>query len=145
MARTSMLARMVALVGDAAIAWRRMQGPMPEQAVGTTPAIPAGKSQGRIPTLKMPTARGWGQGRRPVAAPGLKVNAFASGLKHPRWIYVLPNGDVTVAEALFMPAPSKSLFNLAMVSTMKRAAAIGESPNRITLLRDADKDGAAEI
>jgi glucose/arabinose dehydrogenase len=144
MAQTSMLARMVALVGDAATAWRRMQGPMPEQAVGTTPTIPAGKPQGRIPTLKMPTARGWGQGQRPVAAPGLKVNAFASGLKHPRWIYVLPNGDVTVAEALFMPGPRRSVFDHAMVATMKRAAAIGPSPNRITLLRDADRDGIAE-
>src|SRR6187401_2050573 len=113
MAQTSMLARLVALVGDAAIAWRRMQGPMPEQAVGTTP------------TLKMPTARGWAQGQMPVAAPGLKVNAFASGLKHPRWISVLPNGDVTVAEALFMPGPRRSVFDHAMVATMKRAAAIG--------------------
>ena len=59
MAQPSMLARMVALVGDMAIAWRRMQGPMPKQAVGTTPTIPAAKPQGRIPTLKMPTARGW--------------------------------------------------------------------------------------
>jgi glucose/arabinose dehydrogenase len=58
---------------------------------------------------------------------------------------VLPNGDVTVAEALFMPAPPKSLFSHAMVSTMRRAAAIGVSPNRITLLRDADNDGVAEI
>src|SRR4249919_757765 len=131
MAQTSMLARMVALVGDAAIAWRRMQGPMPEQAVGTTPTIPAGIPQGRIPTLKMPTARGWGQGQRPVPAPGLKVNAFASGLKHPRWICVLPNGDVTVAEALFMPGPRRTVFDYAMVSTMKRAAAVGVSPNRI--------------
>jgi len=145
MAQTSMLARLVALVGDAAIAWRRMQGPMPEQAVGTTPAIPAGRPQGPIPTLKMPTARGWAQGQMPVAAPGLKVNAFASGLKHPRWICVLPNGDVTVAEALFMPGPRRSVFDHAMVATMKRAAAIGPSPNRITLLRDADRDGIAEI
>ena len=93
----------------------------------------------------MPTARGWAQGQMPVAAPGLKVNAFASGLKHPRWICVLPNGDVTVAEALFMPGPRRSVFDHAMVATMKRAAAIGPSPNRITLLRDADRDGIAEI
>src|SRR5256885_8790337 len=144
MAQTSMLARMVALMGDAAIAWRRMKGPMPEQAVGTAPTIPAGKPQGRIPTLKMPTARGWGQGQAPVAAPGLKVNAFASGLKHPRWICVLPNGDVTVAEALFLPGAIRSVFDYAMVSTMRRAAAVGVSPNRITLLRDADGDGVAE-
>jgi glucose/arabinose dehydrogenase len=93
----------------------------------------------------MPTARGWSPGQKPQAAVGLQVNAFATGLKHPRWIYVLPNGDVTVAEALFMPAPPRSLFSHAMVSTMRRAAAIGVSPNRITLLRDADRDGVAEI
>ena len=144
MAQTSMLAHIVAVLGDAAIAWRRLQGSVPEQAVGSAPTIPAAKSQGRLPTLKMPTARGWRQGQTPVAAPGLKVNAFASGLKHPRWIYVLPNGDVTVAEALFTPGPPRSVFDHAVVATMKRAAAIGPSPNRITLLRDADRDGIAE-
>ena len=145
MSQSSVFARMVALVGEAAIAWRRLQGSVSQQAVGAAPAIPAAKAQGAIPTLKMPTARGWSPGHRPTAAAGLRVNAFAAGLKHPRWIHVLPNGDVTVAEALFMPAPSKSLFHLAMVATMRRAAAIGASPNRITLLRDADGDGVAEI
>jgi len=145
MSQSSVFARMVALVGEAAIAWRRLQGSVSQQAVGAAPAIPAAKAQGAIPTLKMPTARGWSPGHRPTAAAGLRVNAFAAGLKHPRWIHVLPNGDVTVAEALFMPAPSKSLFHLAMVATMRRAAAIGASPNRITLLRDADRDGVAEI
>jgi glucose/arabinose dehydrogenase len=138
-------AQVVAKIGDAAILWRRRQGTVSRQAVGATPVIPAARPQGAIPTLKMPTARGWAPGHAPVAAAGLKVNAFAAGLKHPRWIHVLPGGDVTVAESLFMPAPPKSLFSLAMVSTLKRAAAIGESPNRITLLRDADRDGVAEI
>jgi glucose/arabinose dehydrogenase len=92
----------------------------------------------------MPTARGWTQGQTPVAASGLKVNAFAAGLKHPRWIHVLPNGDVTVAEALFLPGAIKSVFDYAMVSTMRRAAAVGISPNRVMLLRDADGDGVAE-
>src|SRR4030095_9759742 len=108
------------------------------------PASPAPSPQGSIPTLKMPTARGWDPGQTPVAAPGLKVNAFATGLKHPRWIHVLPHGAVTVAEALFLPAPIRSVFDYAMVSTMKRAAAVGVSPNRIMLLRDADGDGVAE-
>ena len=58
-----------------------------------------------FPTLKMPTARGWRKGEMPVAAAGLKVNAFATGLKHPRWIQVMPDGDVLVAEALFEPTP----------------------------------------
>jgi glucose/arabinose dehydrogenase len=92
----------------------------------------------------MPTAKGWTAGQTPVAAPGLQVNAFAAGLKHPRWIHVLPNGDVLTAEALSTPGGIKSVFDYAMFSTMKRAAAVGESPNRITLLRDADGDGVAE-
>jgi len=144
MSVSSVFAQMVAMVGDAAIAWRRMQGSPREQAVGATPTIPAAKPQGSIPTLKMPTARGWAPGHTPVAAPGLKVNAFAAGLKHPRWINVLPNGDVTVAEALFLPGAVRSIFDYAMVSTMKRAAAVGVSPNRIILLRDANRDGVAE-
>lgn len=145
MGLSDMFARIVALIGAAAILWRRLQGSVREPAVGSNPVIPAARPQGSIPTLKMPTAKGWAPGQTPIAAPGLKVNAFATGLKHPRWMHVLPNGDVTVAEALFLPGGIKSVFDYAMVSTMKRAAAVGVSPNRIKLLRDADGDGVAEI
>jgi glucose/arabinose dehydrogenase len=79
-----------------------------------------------------------------VPAAGLKVNAFATGLKHPRWMHVLPNGDVLVAEALTVAGPVNTAFDYAMLATMERAAAVGVSPNRITLLRDADGDGVAE-
>src|SRR3984957_16126839 len=113
---------------------------------GSTPAIPGAKPQGSIPTLKMPTARGWSKGQTPVAAPGLKVNAFATGLKHPRWIHVLPSGDVLVAESSNVPrGVMRNIFDYAKVSTMKRAGAVGTSANRITLLRDEDGDGVAEI
>jgi glucose/arabinose dehydrogenase len=122
-----------------------MAGAVHEPAWGHAPAIPAAKPQGKIPTLKMPTARGWADGQTPIAAPGLKVNAFASGLDHPRWINVLPNGDVLVAEATNVPKPPRSIFDYAMVSTMKRAGAVGVSANRITRYRDADGDGVAEI
>src|SRR5438046_4017129 len=144
MSLSHIFARIVALIGAAAVLWRRLQGVAHEPAWCSAPVVPVAKPQGSIPTLKMPTARGWTDGQMPVAARGLKVNAFATGLKHPRWINVLPNGDVTVAEALFLPAPIKSVFDYAMVSTMRRAAAVGVSPNRITLLRDADGDGVAE-
>ncbi len=144
MSNSSLLAEVVAKVGQAVILWRRLQGPAPAQAVGGTPTIPVARPQGSLPTLKMPTAQGWASGQLPSAAPGLRVNAFATGLKHPRWLHVLPNGDVAVAEALFEPGPVKTLFGHAMVSTMRRAAAVGPSPNRITLLRDADGDGVAE-
>jgi len=93
----------------------------------------------------MPSARGWSDGQKPVAAPGLKVNAFATGLKHPRWINVLPNGDVLIAEANQIAGPIRSVFSYAMQATMRRASALGESANRITLLRDADGDGVAEV
>jgi glucose/arabinose dehydrogenase len=144
MSMSGIFARVVALIGAGAILWRRRLGATPAQAFGAAPAIPAAKPQGAVPTLKMPTGRGWSKGQVPVAAPGLKVNAFATGLRHPRWIHVLPNGDVTVAEALLLPRNAKSLFDYAMVSTLKRAAAMGSSPNRIILLRDADRDGVAE-
>ena len=144
MSLSGIFGRIVALIGTMAILLRRLGGSPREPALGSAPAIPAARPQGSIPTLKMPTARGWAPGHTPVAAPGLKVNAFAAGLKHPRWIHVLPNGDVLVAEALTLAGPVKTVFDYAMYSTMKRAAAVGVSPNRITLLRDADRDGVAE-
>jgi glucose/arabinose dehydrogenase len=145
MSFSGILARIVALVGGAALVWRRMQGAEPAPAWGSAPAIPTAKPQGAIPTLKMPTARGWAEGQRPEAAPGLKVNAFAKGLKHPRWIYVLPNGDVLIAESKTIPGPVRSLFGYAIQATMRRAGALGVSANRITLLRDRDGDGVAEM
>ena len=144
MALIDVFARAVALVGAGAVQWRRLQGSVSTQAVGATPEIPVGKPQGRIPTLKMPTAQGWAAGQLPTAAKGLKANAFATGLKHPRWIQVLPNGDVTIAEAMQPGGQPRTLFDHAVHATMRRAAAIGDSPNRITLLRDADGDGVAE-
>ena len=141
---SGIFARLVALIGAAALLWRRLQGAAPEPAWGSAPQVPAAKPQGALPTLKMPTARGWRDGEKPVAAPGLKVNAFATGLKHPRWINVLPNGDVLVAESNQVAGPTRTLFGYAMQATMRRAAALGESANRITLLRDADGDGIAE-
>ena len=144
MSFSGIFARGVQLIGDAAILWRRLGSPQPEPAFGAAPVIPAAKPQGSIPTLKMPTAKGWAPGQTPVAAPGLNVNAFTTGIKHPRWIHVLPNGDVLTAQALFLPGGIRNIFDYAMVSTMKRAAAVGVSPNRITLLRDRNGDGVAE-
>ena len=144
MALLDVFSRVVEQIGAAAIVLRGQDGRKLTPATGSNPAIPLAKAQGSIPTLKMPTAKGWSRGQTPNAAPGLKVNAFAADLKHPRWICVLPNGDVLVAEALTLPDPVNSLFDYAMVATMKRAAAMGDSPNRITLLRDADGDGVAE-
>ncbi|MES2029740.1 MAG: sorbosone dehydrogenase family protein [Pseudomonadota bacterium] len=145
MSLSGIFARVVAVIGGAALQWRRLQGNVHAPAWGSAPVVPEAKPQGAIPTLKMPTAQGWAEGQKPVVAPGLKVNAFATGLKHPRWINVLPNGDVLIAEATQVAGPVRNMFGYAMQATMRRAAALGVSANRITLLRDRDGDGVAEI
>ncbi len=143
---SSVFARVVALIGGAALIWRRTTEAAPRTAAwGSAPEIPQAKPQGAIPTLKMPTAQGWSEGQKPIAAPGLKVNAFATGLDHPRWINVMPNGDVLIAESTQVATPPRTVFHYAMQATMRRAAALGVSANRITRLRDNDGDGVAEV
>src|SRR5258708_29100601 len=137
MSLSGIFARIVALIGAAALLWRRLQGVVPEPAWGSAPVVPAAKPQGSIPTLKMPTARGWTDGPTPVAAPGLKGNAVATGLKHPRWIYVLPNGDVLVAESNQVAGPTRSVFSYAIQATMRPAPRPGATANRIKLFRAA--------
>ncbi len=100
-----------------------------------------------FPTVKIAPAKGWPAGATPVAAAGFAVNAFATGLDHPRWVYVLPNGDVLVAESNRPPKPDNGggIKAWIMGKVMKRAGAGVPSANRITLLRDADGDGVAEM
>src|SRR6185312_4432929 len=88
---------------------------------------------------------GWPHGLTPTAAPGLAVNAYASGFDHPRWIYVLPNGDVLVAETNRPAKKPSGLRAWVMSKVQKQAGAATVSADRITLLRDADGDGIAEI
>jgi glucose/arabinose dehydrogenase len=91
-------------------------------------------------------ARGWPNGDKPTAVPGTNVDAFATALEHPRWLYVLPNGDVLVAETNAPPRPEqgKGIKGWFMKGMKKRAGAAVPSANRITLLRDTDGDGVAE-
>jgi glucose/arabinose dehydrogenase len=100
--------------------------------------------QGWFPTIRLPTVDPWPEGKKPKAAAALTVNAFAQGLKHPRWVYVLPNGDVLVAES--STEPSRSWLPLSLIQTFvqRKARAIVENANRISLLRDRDGDGVAE-
>jgi len=96
--------------------------------------------------VQVAPAVGWAQGRMPKAAPGLQVQAYARGLEHPRWLLVLPGGDVLVAETNAPPKPDDAtgLRGWAMKLLMKRGGADVPSPNRITLLRDTDGDGVAD-
>ena len=137
-----LMAKLTEIVGGAMVWMRRVHAPG-KTAFGARPEIPEARKQGLM-TLKMPTARGWQGNEAPVPAPGLRVNAFARDLQHPRWIEVLPNGDVLVAEALQEAGPPRSFMDRAMQATMRRARALGASANRISLWRDSDGDGVAE-
>ena len=113
--------------------------------MGPTPTLPA-PQRSVLPTVNIAPAKGWAAGSGPVAAGGVTVTRFADGLDHPRWLYVLPNGDVLVAEsnAPAKPEGSGGIRGWIARQVMKRAGAAGASANRITLLRDTDGDGAAD-
>lgn len=112
---------------------------------GPNPPLPAPQRRA-LPTINIAPAAGWAGGAKPVAATRLSTNAFAEGLDHPRWLYVLPNGDVLVAETNAPPKPAEKGFRAwAMKKVMGRAGAGVASADRITLLRDADGDGIAEM
>jgi glucose/arabinose dehydrogenase len=116
-----------------------------EAGTGPAPVLPPPKRT-LIPTVKIAKATGWPPGEAPTPAAGLQVGAFATGLDHPRWVYVLPGGDVLVAEtnAPARPKDDDSLKAKIMDKAMAYAGAATPSADRITLLRDADGDGVAE-
>jgi glucose/arabinose dehydrogenase len=113
--------------------------------MGPSPTLPA-EEHALIPTVHVAPARGWAAGQGPTAAPGTAVAAFAQGLDHPRWLYVLPNGDVLVAETNAPPKPddNRGIKGWFFKMFQKKAGAAVPSANRITLLRDANGDGVAE-
>jgi len=113
---------------------------------GPHPVLPV-PTKAFIPTVNVAPAVGWTQGAQPRAAASMTVNVFANGLDHPRWLYVLPNGDVLVAETNAPPRPADAtgIRNRVMGYFMKKAGAGVPSANRITLLRDTDGDGAADM
>jgi glucose/arabinose dehydrogenase len=114
--------------------------------VGPQPTLPEPTTT-LVPTVKIAPAKGWPDGVGPTPAAGLAVKAFATGLDHPRWLYVLPNGDVLVAETNAPPRPEdgKGVKGWVMKQLRQRAGASPSSANRITLLRDTDGDGAADV
>jgi len=114
-----------------------------DEVAGVRPAITKPRTQ-VIPTVVVADAVGWPAGKQPVARRGLAVQAFAKGLDHPRWLDVLPNGDVLVAETNAPPSEGGGIYGWFERRIMKKAGAGVPSADRITLLRDADHDGVAE-
>ncbi len=115
-----------------------------EAVTGTKPRITPARQQ-TIPTVNIAKVVGWASGAKPVPAAGLAVSEFAGGLDHPRWMYELPNGDVLVAETNSPPREGGGITGWVMSMLMKRAGAGVPSANRITLLRDTNGDGVADL
>jgi glucose/arabinose dehydrogenase len=122
--------------------------PDPLVGFGPNPPLPEPKTS-LIPMVGVPEVVGWPAGAAPKAPPGFTVTRFAEGLDHPRWLYVLPNGDVLAAESASVPSPAdksnqgiKGFFQKLL---MKKVGSAKPSPNKIVLLRDADGDGVAEL
>ncbi|UST91822.1 PQQ-dependent sugar dehydrogenase [Pseudomonas siliginis] len=142
--RKAQLALIIAVAGGLA-ACGETSSLQVSDGTGPSPKLPE-PNKTLIPTVNIAPAVGWPDGAKPTAAAGTQVAAFAEGLDHPRWLYVLPNGDVLVAETNAPPKPddSKGIRGWVMKKVMGNAGAGVPSPNRITLLRDADHDGVAE-
>jgi glucose/arabinose dehydrogenase len=137
-----------ALLGGLLVACSGAKPGSLERGTGTTPELPE-PDRSLIPVVQVAPAIGWSEGETPQGAPGTKVQLFAGGLDHPRWLYVLPNGDVLVAETNAPERPQavpsrKGIRGFFMKRAMAKAGAATPSANRITLLRDADGDGNAE-
>ncbi|MBW6522589.1 sorbosone dehydrogenase family protein [Sphingomonas sp. RHCKR47] len=111
---------------------------------GGRPDITAPREQ-VIPTVGTADPIGWKNGEHPTVAAGLTVQPFATGLAHPRWLYRLPNGDVLVAETNSPPREGGGIQGWVMKKLLGRVGAGVPSANRITLLRDANGDGVAEV
>ncbi|MEZ5832041.1 MAG: sorbosone dehydrogenase family protein [Dongiaceae bacterium] len=142
--RTSHLATLILLTLPLVACGETAKLPI-EAGIGPNPTLPE-PNETLIPTVNIAPATGWPNGGNPVAAKGLSVNALASGLDHPRWLYVLPNGDVLVAETNAPPRAEEDSGLMGWIAglVLSRAGAAVPSANRITLLRDSDGDGVAE-
>ncbi|WKW51040.1 sorbosone dehydrogenase family protein [Rhodomicrobium lacus] len=113
------------------------------EGMGPNPNLPP-PQETTLPTVNIAIARGWGEGQKPKPAEGLQVSALARGLDHPRWLYVLPNGDVLVAESDAPPKEATGFRNWVQGKVMKMAGSNRGSANRITLLRGVGPNGEAQ-
>ncbi|MDR6145215.1 glucose/arabinose dehydrogenase [Sphingomonas sp. SORGH_AS870] len=137
----------IVLIGIAIVVWLAWPDTARlsvDQVAGKQPTIGAPREQ-VIPTVDIAKPVGWANGAKPSVAPGLAIQAFASGLDHPRWLYELPNGDVLVAETNSPPRPNAGIVQRVMNFFLGRAGAAVPSANRITLLRDTNGDGVADL
>lgn len=117
----------------------------PLAGFGPEPRLPP-PTRAPVPQIAIAQPVGWKADEAPRAPEGFEVTRFAGALAHPRWLLVLPNGDVLVAESSSEKKGKPGFRDRVANLLMGQAGAIQRtSPNRITLLRDADGDGLAEL
>src|SRR5690348_7523936 len=138
------LSRAVAAFGILALAACGQGHPPPKSNFGTKPALPAPSAQ-TIPTMNVNSVEAWPAGAAPKAPSGFSVTRYAQDLKHPRWLYVLPNGDVLVAEAAPPLAAMNSIEGVVEHWLDQRNGSAPPSANEITLLRDTNGDGKPDV
>lgn len=149
LSRSSALALVLLCGSGAFLAACSDNEPDPTSEIGPNPKLPA-QSQYLMPPMHVASIVGWKEGETPKVADGLQIKALATGLKHPRSVYVLPNGDVLAVESIAPPAASIKRPKDLIMGWIESMATSGggssnEGSNRITLLRDADGDGVAEV
>ncbi len=115
----------------------------PFAGFGPKPTLPP-PTKSALPTVNVAKFVGWPKDAAPTAPPGFVVTRFADGLDHPRWLLVLPNGDVLAAESSTEAGKPQNFKDWVAQFIQKRAGALQESPNRIMLLRDSNSDGVAD-
>lgn len=136
----------ILILGVGALALAACTSGSPDPLVGFGPNPPlAAPRKGILPDVSIAKVVGWAPDAAPRAPDGFTVTRFADGLDHPRWLLVLPNGDVLVAESSSESKPPKTFRDRAAAMIMSSAGAATKSPNKILLLRDADGDGKAEV
>jgi glucose/arabinose dehydrogenase len=118
----------------------------PTSQIGSNPVLPE-PHQYLFPPMHLSSATGWQSSEKPTGGPGLKVEAIATGLEHPRSLYVLPNGDILIVESKAPPAqPISRPKDLVMQWMEFRTTSTAASKsNRITLLRNPDGTGGAQV
>jgi len=121
--------------------------PDPKTQIGAKPDLPA-LQQYLIPPMHIAPVVGWQQGEKPAVPDGLQINALATGLQHPRSLYVLPNGDILVVESKAPgtePIKRPKDFIMKWVESWATSGGDTGESNRITLLRGANGDGKPEV
>jgi glucose/arabinose dehydrogenase len=142
--RVSHFALLCAVISGLALAGCDDKGGDPKVQIGANPVLPD-PQQYLLPPMNIAKTASWGKDKTPMVPQGLQVRALATGLEHPRSLYVLPNGDVLVVESSGPKAPINRPKDLIMGWVQSFAGARAKGGNRITLLRDVGDDGVAKM